>query len=163
VGSRSSTAVLLVATVTVLNVVGVVMVLSASSVASLTDYGSPWYFFVRQLLWTALGLAAFVFGIRFDYRNWRRVVRPLLALSTALLVIVLVPGVGIYVSGSRITRKAKPPRTSTTGRTVRRQSCSSPARRLTRSAAKSSNASLAISLGWNRKIPAPNQRRDPDT
>ncbi len=99
--SRSSTAVLLVATVTVLNVVGVVMVLSASSVASLTDYGSPWYFFFRQLLWTALGLMAFVFGIRFDYRNWRRLVRPLLALSTALLVIVLVPGVGIYVSGSR--------------------------------------------------------------
>ena len=40
------------ATVAVLNVVGVVMVLSASSVASLTDYGSPWYFFFRQLMWT---------------------------------------------------------------------------------------------------------------
>ncbi|MFI5053937.1 MAG: putative lipid II flippase FtsW [Acidimicrobiia bacterium] len=98
---RSSTAVLLVATVTVLNIVGVVMVLSASSVASLTDYGSPWYFFFRQLLWTGLGLAAFVFGIRFDYRNWRRMVRPLLVVSTVLLVLVLVPGVGIYVSGSR--------------------------------------------------------------
>ena len=36
-------------TVAVLNVVGVVMVLSASSVASLTDYGSSWYFFDRQL------------------------------------------------------------------------------------------------------------------
>ena len=28
------------------------MVLSASSVASLTNYGSPWYFFDRQLMWT---------------------------------------------------------------------------------------------------------------
>ena len=61
--TRSSTAMLLVATVAVLNVVGVVMVLSASSVASLTDYGSPWYFFFRQLMWTALGLGAFVFAI----------------------------------------------------------------------------------------------------
>ena len=43
----TSTATLLVATVAVLNLVGVVMVLSASSVASLTDYGSPWYFFLR--------------------------------------------------------------------------------------------------------------------
>ena len=68
-GTRSSTAVLLVATVVVLNVVGVVMVLSASSVASLTDYGSPWYFFFRQIMWTALGLGAFVFAIRFDYRR----------------------------------------------------------------------------------------------
>jgi cell division protein FtsW len=101
VGTRSSTAVLLVATVAVLNVIGVVMVLSASSVASLTDYGSPWYFFFRQLIWTALGLTAFVFAIRFDYRNWRRLVRPLLVVSVALLVVVLVPGVGIYVSGSR--------------------------------------------------------------
>ena len=46
--------------VAVLNVIGVVMVLSASSVASLTDYGSPWYFFFRQLMWTVLGLGAFV-------------------------------------------------------------------------------------------------------
>jgi cell division protein FtsW len=101
VGTRSSTAVLLVATVAVLNVVGVVMVLSASSVASLTDYGSPWYFFFRQLIWSALGLVAFVFAIRIDYRSWRRLVRPLLIVSAALLVVVLVPGVGIYVSGSR--------------------------------------------------------------
>jgi cell division protein FtsW len=100
-GVRSSTALLLVATVIVLNVVGVVMVLSASSVASLTDYGSPWYFFFRQLMWTALGLGAFVFAIRFDYRRWRALVRPLMIVSVCLLLVVLVPGVGIYVSGSR--------------------------------------------------------------
>jgi cell division protein FtsW len=100
-GTRSSNAVLLVATVAVLNVVGVVMVLSASSVASLTNYGSPWYFFLRQIMWTALGLAAFVFALRFDYRRWRTLIRPLLVVSIVLLVVVLVPGIGIYVSGSR--------------------------------------------------------------
>ena len=89
------------ATVAVLNVVGVVMVLSASSVASLTDYGSPWYFFLRQLMWTVFGLIAFVFAVRFDYRRWRGLVRPLLVVSVVLLVVVLVPGIGIYVSGSR--------------------------------------------------------------
>ena len=100
-GARSSTAILLVATVAVLNVVGVVMVLSASSVASLTDYGSPWYFFLRQLMWMVFGLVAFVFAVRFDYRRWRGLVRPLLVISVVLLVVVLVPGIGIYVSGSR--------------------------------------------------------------
>jgi len=99
--TRSSTAILLVATVAVLNVIGVVMVLSASSVASLTDYGSPWYFFFRQLMWTACGLGAFVFAVRFDYQRWRTMVRPLLVISAVLLVVVLIPGVGIYVSGSR--------------------------------------------------------------
>ena len=76
------------------------MVLSASSVASLTDYGSPWYFFLRQLMWTALGAG------RVRGRDPLRLPpagggssRPLLILSAVLLVVVLVPGVGIYVVG----------------------------------------------------------------
>jgi cell division protein FtsW len=77
------------------------MVLSASSVASLTDYGSPWYFFLRQLLWTVIGIVAFAVAIGFDYRKLRRFVRPLLVLSGILLVVVLVPGIGVYVAGSR--------------------------------------------------------------
>jgi cell division protein FtsW len=97
----SSTATLLAVTVAVLNVAGVVMVLSASSVASLYDYGSPWYFFLRQLLWTVVGVAAFVVAIRFDYHRLRRYVKPLLVLSAVLLVVVLVPGIGVHVSGSR--------------------------------------------------------------
>ncbi len=97
----SSTAMLLATTVAVLNLVGVVMVLSASSVASLTDYGSPWYFFLRQLLWSVVGVVAFVIAIRFDYHRLRRFVRPLLILSGVLLVAVLIPGVGVYVAGSR--------------------------------------------------------------
>jgi len=97
----SSTAMLLAITVAVLNLVGVVMVLSASSVASLTDYGSPWYFFLRQLLWTVIGVIAFVVAIRLDYHRLRRIVRPLLVATSALLVAVLVPGIGVYVAGSR--------------------------------------------------------------
>ncbi|HEX5587564.1 MAG TPA: putative lipid II flippase FtsW [Acidimicrobiia bacterium] len=97
----SSTPMLLVLTVGVLNIVGVVMVLSASSVSSLTDYGSPWYFFLRQLMWTLVGIVAFVIGIRLDYRVLRRLVRPLLIVSAVLLVAVLIPGVGVHVSGSR--------------------------------------------------------------
>src|SRR5713101_8899503 len=87
-GARSSHALVLAATVAVLNLVGVVMVLSASSVASLTDYGSPWYFFLRQLVWTFVGFVAFVIAIRFDYHGLRRCVRPLLIASGVLLVVV---------------------------------------------------------------------------
>jgi cell division protein FtsW len=99
--TRSSTAMLLATTVAVLNLVGVVMVLSASSVASLYDYGSPWYFFMRQVLWTALGAVAFVVALRFDYHRLRRFVKPLLIVSGVLLVAVLIPGIGVYVAGSR--------------------------------------------------------------
>src|SRR6266496_5624818 len=98
---RTPNYLLLVATVAVLNVVGGVMVLSASSVASLTDYGSAWYFFERQAAWTAVGAAAFMITARIDYHAWRRWVRPLLVISGVLLVAVLIPGIGVEVAGSR--------------------------------------------------------------
>jgi cell division protein FtsW len=92
---------LLAATIGVLNVVGAVMVLSASSVSSLTDYGSAWYFFQRQIAWTAVAVAAFMITARIDYHSWRRWVRPLLLVSGGLLFVVLIPGIGIEVAGSR--------------------------------------------------------------
>jgi cell division protein FtsW len=99
--ARPSAFVLLVATVAVLNVVGVVMVLSASSVASLTNYGSAWYFFQRQVIWTLLGAGAFALCAHVDYRTWRKHVTPMLVVSVGLLLLVLVPGIGTEVSGSR--------------------------------------------------------------
>ncbi|MFO7590186.1 MAG: putative lipid II flippase FtsW [Acidimicrobiia bacterium] len=92
---------LLSANIAALVIVGVVMVLSASSVLSLTDYGSAWYFFQRQLIWTAVAIIGFLVVARVDYHQWARVVRPMLAATIVLLVAVLVPGIGIYVSGSR--------------------------------------------------------------
>jgi cell division protein FtsW len=92
---------LLLGTVAVLNVVGVVMVLSASSVVSITTYGSAWYFFERQLIWTVLGVIGFALAAHIDYRRWRDWVTPLLFVTTTLLVLVLIPHFGIYVSGSR--------------------------------------------------------------
>ncbi len=89
------------ATVAVLNIVGLVMILSASSVAALSDYGSSWYFFDRQLVWAIVGGAAFVVACRVDYHHWRRAAPWLAAASVVLLFAVLVPGVGILVDGSR--------------------------------------------------------------
>src|SRR5437763_11763035 len=59
--------VVLCATVTVLNVVGLVMILSASSVAALSDYGSSWHFFKRQLLWEVVGVDVVVVASRLHY------------------------------------------------------------------------------------------------
>src|SRR5215210_7018922 len=87
------------ATVGVLNIVGLVMILSASSVRALSDYGSAWYFFKRQLLWAVLGLAAFLIAARVDYRRWKRWAPALLVSAVGLLIAVLV--VGDDVGGAR--------------------------------------------------------------
>src|SRR5262249_8676866 len=92
---------LLVATVGVLNVVGGVMVLSASSVSSLTDYGSAWYFFERQVAWPAGAALAFRAPPLIVSPAWRRPVRPPLVISVVLLAAVLAPGSGVEIAGSR--------------------------------------------------------------
>ena len=90
----------LLATIGVLNLVGLVMVLSSSSVEALANYGSPWLYFKRQLAWTTLGFVGLAVTSRIDYRILRRYVLPALLVSSGLLVLVLVPGVGINVNGS---------------------------------------------------------------
>ncbi|HEX2849695.1 MAG TPA: putative lipid II flippase FtsW, partial [Acidimicrobiales bacterium] len=90
----------LVLLVVVLNTVGLVMVLSASSVQALRDHGSSWYFFNRQLLWVAISGVALVVASRIDYRVWRRAAVPLLGVAIVLMVAVLVPGLGVRVGGS---------------------------------------------------------------
>jgi cell division protein FtsW len=97
---RPATFVLLLALTGVLDVVGLVMVLSASSVEALAQYGSSWVFFERQLMWVALGAVALVVTMRVDYRRWRRHARPMLAFAVVLLLAVLVPHIGVSVNGS---------------------------------------------------------------
>jgi cell division protein FtsW len=98
---RTPNSVLVVLAVAVLNVIGLVMVLSASTVRSIDEQGDAWWFFERQLMWTALGALGCFAASRFDYHRWRDHTRLLLVVSGFLLVIVLIPGVGIYVDGAR--------------------------------------------------------------
>jgi hypothetical protein len=55
---RPSTYWLLLVLTGVLLVIGLVMVLSASSVQSLAEYGSTWVYFVRQVMWVLFGVIA---------------------------------------------------------------------------------------------------------
>jgi cell division protein FtsW len=91
---------LLVLLVAVLCLIGVVMVLSASSITSLTQYGSPWHFFVRQWLWLIVGSVGFLVGVRVPHEHWRRLARVLMYATLALLFAVLVPGIGVRVNGA---------------------------------------------------------------
>ena len=91
---------LLAAIVTVLNMFGLVMVMSASSVQSVHDGALPWSLFQRQAMWTVLGsfalLATFMISVDF----WRRLSKYLMGLAVALLVLVLVPGIGVSANGA---------------------------------------------------------------
>jgi cell division protein FtsW len=86
--------------IAVFNLLGLVMVMSASSVIALHDHGSSWYFVIRQAAWAGVGALALVAVARVDYHRWRQLATPLLLVSLGLLLLVLVPGVGVSANGA---------------------------------------------------------------
>jgi cell division protein FtsW len=86
--------------VALLCVIGLVMVGSASSVVSISLYGSPWSILIRECMWMAVGVVAFAVALRFDHRKLRRFAPLLLVVTFFLLLVVLVPGLGVHVQGS---------------------------------------------------------------
>jgi cell division protein FtsW len=81
--------------------VGLVMVLSASQALGYQLYHFALYYFLRQLGLAAVGLVLMLGLARFDYRRLRRYAPGLAAVTVALMLLVLVPGVGIKVNGAR--------------------------------------------------------------
>jgi cell division protein FtsW len=90
----------LVILVAILCLIGVVMVLSASSIVSLHQFGSPWHFFGRQLMWLTIGTVGFLVALRVDHERWRRLASVSMYVTIGLLFAVLVPGIGVRASGA---------------------------------------------------------------
>jgi cell division protein FtsW len=85
----------------VLALVGLVMVFSASAVVAGNKFHDTGYFLKRQLAWLVLGLLLLHVTSRIDYAVWRRLALPMLGLSLALLVMVLIPSLGVAAKGAR--------------------------------------------------------------
>ncbi|WP_067675093.1 putative lipid II flippase FtsW [Nocardia miyunensis] len=92
---------LVVTIATLLTVLGLVMVLSASSVESYADDGSAYSLFIQQLLFAVLGAVLFYLALRIPFRTLRRLSFPMFAISVLALVLVLIPGIGSQAQGSR--------------------------------------------------------------
>lgn len=71
---------------------GLVMMFSASYSLAYYYTDNALYFFVRQLIWTALGLVGMFVMMNINYRFWQKAAIPIVALSLASLVLVLFVG-----------------------------------------------------------------------
>lgn len=94
------TASVLVVIVLLLVTLGIVMLGSTSPVAGSAQFHDPHYFMKRQLAALVVGLLAAAFATRFPYRYWRQLAIPIGIVAVALLVLVIVPGIGKSVKGS---------------------------------------------------------------
>jgi cell division protein FtsW len=81
--------------------IGFVMVLSASSVRAYSTYGSVFAIAIKQGIFIAMGLPAMWLASRIPVKVYRKLGLPILLAALALLVVVLVPGIGRSVDGAR--------------------------------------------------------------
>ena len=90
----------LVLVVAALLAIGLVMVASASTSIAERAFGDPLHYFWRQSMHAAVAVTALVLAARLPVRLWVRFGPVLMIVATALLVLVLIPGVGREVNGS---------------------------------------------------------------
>ena len=94
-----TTVTVLTAVVLSLALFGLVMLASASPVQGTSFLHDP--FVKRQASSFLVGLSAFLVVVRIDYRLWKMLAIPLALVCVVLLILVLLPGIGLNVKGSR--------------------------------------------------------------
>lgn len=92
---KSTPDILIFVIVVILMGIGLTMIYSASAVQS------GFYFLLRQLQWSVIGIIGMIFFMNFDYHRYRKFAGLLIVISVIALLLVLIPGVGIVVNGSR--------------------------------------------------------------
>ncbi|MFO1466924.1 MAG: putative lipid II flippase FtsW [Steroidobacteraceae bacterium] len=81
--------------------IGMVMVTSASMSVAARDLGNPFFYLERQLLFGLMGVGGAVLLTRIPTALWDRWSMPLMLTGLALLLLVLIPGLGAMVNGAR--------------------------------------------------------------
>lgn len=97
--NRASTT-LIIATL-LLVTIGIIMVYSSSSIQASIKHGDGAYYLKKQIFFVIIGLSAMVFIARTRYRSLQTLSWPLLAISAALLALVLIPDIGVKINAAR--------------------------------------------------------------
>jgi cell division protein FtsW len=98
---RHEPAYALLLAVVALTAIGIVMVYSSSSVRSYFSSADPAAQGLEQLVWAGIGFTGLLVALRLDFRHLRYLAIPFYVITLALLVAVLVPGIGSEINGSR--------------------------------------------------------------
>lgn len=80
---------------------GLLMVSSASMVISDRQYDYPFHYLLRQAMYLLIGIVSAAVVTRIPIKIWHKYSGYLILLSLLMLVVVLIPGLGKMVNGSR--------------------------------------------------------------
>ena len=84
----------------VLVIFGVVMVFSASSYSADANYGSPYYFLIKQIIGVILGTLALILTANINYKLYIKYKWVALGAGFLLLILVFIPGIGVENYGA---------------------------------------------------------------
>lgn len=79
---------------------GIVMIYSASFTVSYWDMGDAWYFTRKQLIAAVIGLILMLIFTNISFDFYKKHFLALLVISLALLILVLIPGIGITLNNA---------------------------------------------------------------
>ncbi len=91
---------LFAATVFLLSI-GIIMVYSASQVTAYEKLDDTFYYLKKQAVWALVGICAMVSVMKIDYWKYKKLAVPFLIVAFALLIVVLLPGIGKSVKGAQ--------------------------------------------------------------
>lgn len=84
-----------------LTITGLIIVGSASVVAADRDFGNKWFYLRQQMVWATLGLIGLYISQKINMSVIRQYSYPIFICTVALLVAVLIPGIGTQLLGAR--------------------------------------------------------------
>src|ERR1035437_1019142 len=91
---------LIIGSLSLLSALGILMVLSASSVVSLQQSGSTYSIFFKQLLFFGISIIVILVTSHWRARVWGRITKYSLVLSFLALCLPLIPGIKLTVNGN---------------------------------------------------------------
>lgn len=92
---------ILALTIGALVLMGIIMVFSASAVYAQEEYHDSLYFLKRHVLWVLLGTGLLFLARKMDYHRLHALTYPAMAVTLALLILVMVPGLGREAGGAQ--------------------------------------------------------------
>ncbi len=77
------------------------MIYSSSSIWAEYKFNNPYKFLIHQSLFALIGFILLIITSRIDYHKYYKYANVILFITIALLILVLIPGIGIVRNGSR--------------------------------------------------------------
>ena len=85
----------------VLTIIGLIMLLSASTPTANIKFGKSYYFFIRQFVFAVMGFILMYIVSLVDYHKYKKYANIGILVGIILLILVLIPGIGVARNGSR--------------------------------------------------------------